>query len=63
MNERSASIQVRVSYAISGDGRAGMVRVLAPHVADVWLLASSECGRVDQLVEYRPGMILGRRRR
>lgn len=58
-----ARLPLHHRQAVSGDGRAVMVRMTSPKLVDVWLLASTERKRLDQLALYRPGMILGRPRR
>lgn len=63
MAENYVRIELRARHAVSGDGRAILVRMTAPKLFDTWLLASAERRRLDQLALYRPGMILGRRRR
>lgn len=63
MPEQFARIDVSTTHAISGDGRAVLVRMSAPKLFDTWLLASTDRQRLDQLAIYRPGMILGRPRR
>lgn len=63
MAEHYARLPLHHRQAVSGDGRAVMVRMTSPKLVDVWLLASTEHKRLDQFVVYRPGMRLGRRRR
>lgn len=63
MPDNYARIELTPHQAISRDGRALLIRMTAPKLCDVWLLASTERKRLDQLLEYRPGMTLGRRRR